>query len=84
MKLGHEANMRLLYLIRIKWKRFLATRRLIPSFCKMCGRDVHDFVAPEDVWAKVEPEIKNGAVLCYDCFCEVCKNVGAPSVWTLR
>jgi hypothetical protein len=73
-----------LCVMRIKWKRFLANRRLVPSFCKMCGRDVHDYIAPDDVWRKVEPEIKSGDVLCYDCFCEVCKNIGQPTVWMLK
>ena len=54
------------------------------SFCKGCGRDVHDFQAPEDAWAAVEPLVKHGSVLCYDCFCDLCKRVDYPTVWRLE
>lgn len=53
------------------------------SFCKECGRDVHDFLAPDEIWSKVEPEIKYGKVLCYDCFCQKCQELGLPSVYFL-
>ena len=53
------------------------------SFCKECGRQVHDFSAPNDVWLKIDPLIKYGHVLCYDCFCEKCKEVGLPTVWKI-
>jgi hypothetical protein len=56
---------------------------LINSFCKNCGRDVHDYIVPDEVWAKVRPTIKNGNVLCYDCFCDKCAAHGLPAVWRL-
>jgi len=53
------------------------------SFCKHCGRDVHDFMAPDEVWEKVESHTK-ADVLCYDCFCDVCHEIGLPPNWFLR
>lgn len=55
----------------------------LPSFCKECGRDVHDFIAPDDIWNRVDEHIKLGHVLCYDCFCEMCGFLGLPEVWNL-
>ena len=54
------------------------------SFCKHCGKDVHDFSAPDDIWDKIEPTIKHGNVLCYDCFCEYCGKLGLPTTWKLN
>jgi hypothetical protein len=59
--------------LRVSYKLLRCRFRLVPSFCKVCGRDVHDFIAPGDVWQKVEPLIKRGNVVCYDCFCELCQ-----------
>ena len=72
----------------MKFKLFfkLFLRKFIPisSFCKECGREVHDFSVSDEIWKKVDPLIKYGHVLCYDCFCEKCKEVGLPSVWELK
>ena len=75
----------------IVWlKRLKSYIRFLPtlSFCGVCGRKVHDFSAPDDVWEKVEPNIKYGSivghVLCYDCFCEMCVALGLPPVWRLE
>jgi hypothetical protein len=63
--------------------------RSIPSFCKACGRDVHDFLAPDAEWAAVAPMIPHAGegapVLCYDCFCERLEAVGLfqEGVWVL-
>jgi hypothetical protein len=56
--------MQIIYLIRLYIKLALRRFWLIPAFCKVCGRDVHDFNAPDAVW----PD--GATVLCYDCFCE--------------
>jgi len=73
-----------LYLCRIYFKLLLRRFFLIPSFCRHCGRDVHDFTAPNEVWLKVEPHIKRGHTLCYACFCELCAEYGLPVVWELK
>lgn len=57
---------------------------IVPSFCKVCGRNVHDFIAPDNVWAVISPHIKFGNVLCYDCFCDICDKVGIKTVWALK
>jgi len=71
------------YWLRVNYKRIKKRFCLIDSFCKHCGRDVHDFVVDDEVWAKVEPLIKHGNVLCYDCFAEKCREAGLPGVWKL-
>jgi len=35
--------------------------------CEDCGRNVHDFSVPDDLWIEVYGN--DGGVLCYDCFC---------------
>ncbi len=66
----------------------LYTRKIFkicgPSYCKNCGRNIHDFSTSDEIWEKIEPYIKYGHVLCYDCFCEICSNIGLPSVWKLE
>ena len=57
---------------------------LINSFCRECGHDVRDFVAPDDVWHKVAKHIKRGNTLCYNCFCDKCNEIGLPNVWILE
>ena len=79
-------------MIRLAWKLFLRRFRCIPSFCKKCGRDVHDFIAPDWAWETVRPFIKRGNrrlqpgeddVLCYDCFCTLCEQVDIWVTWRL-
>jgi len=65
------------------YKRFLSRWRCLPSYCKICGRTIHDFSAPDATWEKVEPHIKHGHTLCYDCFCDICGKIGEPTVWRL-
>ena len=74
---------RLIPRARVLCKLFLRRVRPIPSFCKHCGRDVHDFIAPDEVWEQVEPHIRHGYTLCYECFCDLCEQLGLPSVWGL-
>lgn len=35
--------------------------------CEDCGRNVHDFIAPDWLWKVVYGN--EGGILCYDCFC---------------
>ncbi len=71
-------------MMRLWFKLILRRLALLDSFCKHCGRKVHDFAVPDDVWSQVEPHIKHGKTLCYDCFCEQCTALGLPSVWCLE
>jgi len=48
--------MNLLTYIYVAYKRLRSKRKLVPAFCKMCGRDVHDFVAPDEIWERVTAE----------------------------
>ena len=63
--------------------------------CRDCGRTVHDFIMPNDIWNEVitgSPIIylkdgttpsKEGAagVWCYDCFCERAREKGHIGVF---
>ena len=69
--------------VRVWYKLLTAKLWLRDSFCKQCGVDVRDFHAPDDVWKQVEPHIKYGNVLCYQCFSDVCADVRLPAVWCL-
>jgi len=69
--------------MRLRWKLLLRRYRCIPAFCKICGRDVHDFIAPDWAWHMIRPFIKYGDVLCYDCFCDLCEKARICSVWHL-
>jgi hypothetical protein len=73
--------MKLLYFLRVKYKLLKRKFMLVDSFCKECGRDVRDFVAPDEVWKRIESKIKYGNVLCYECFCDKCGEVGLLPVW---
>ena len=75
----------LFYWIKIKFKIYLGRILYygVPSFCKECGRNVTDFSVDDEIWNKIDPLIKNGHSLCYDCFCKKCKIVGLPEVWKL-
>ena len=75
--------MNLFFRVRVWWKLFLRRFMLVDSFCKRCGVDVRDFHAPDNVWEKIEPHIKHGNVLCYQCFCDVCAEVGLEAMWYL-
>jgi len=50
-------------------RKLLKTYPLIEDCarCRDCGRNVHDFYVPDELWAKV---IGSGGVWCYDCFCD--------------
>lgn len=75
---------RLFHRLRVFYKSIKRKFLLIPSFCKECGRDNADFVVPDEVWEQVKPHIKYGHVLCYDCFCRKCEELGLPPVWKLK
>lgn len=63
--------------------------------CRDCGRTVHDFIMPNEIWNEVmtgssiiylEDGVtpsKEGApgVLCYDCFSERAREKGLPSIF---
>lgn len=38
------------------------------SRCEDCGRNVHDFIVPDDVWLDIYGS--DSGILCYDCFCD--------------
>lgn len=75
---------RIFYYIRVPYKLLKRRYFLINSFCKECGRDVHDFSVDDEVWEKVDKTIKRGHVLCYDCFCEKCEILNLSTVWKLK
>jgi len=52
------------------------------ALCKDCGRTVHDFVAPDDLW--IEAWGSGGGTLCYDCFCERLIQKGFYAVFELK
>lgn len=69
---------------RVHYKRLTSNYWLRASFCKKCGRDNRDFIAPEWAWKTVQSHIKYGNVLCYDCFFDAYWNVTADLViWRL-
>lgn len=76
--------MKLFYYLRVSYKLFKRRYFTIDSFCKECGRDVHDFSVPDDIWKLIDKTIKHGHILCYDCFCEKCKVLNLPTVWELK
>lgn len=61
---------KLFYWIRIRFKTYLGRILYygVPSFCKKCRRNVTDFSVDDEIWNKIEPLIKNGHSLYYDCF----------------
>jgi len=72
------------YRLRVLVKTFLRDHLAmgaISSYCRDCGRNVHDFDAPDWAWQQVWGD--SGGVLCYDCFSERCHKLGIPPVWSL-
>jgi hypothetical protein len=67
----------------VHWKLALSKIMPVNSFCKHCGRYVHDFIAPDKIWKEIEPYIRHGNTLCYDCFVELCNERGIFYVWYL-
>ena len=65
-----------IYLFRF-WHRFnnkhLLTYRPERDFirCRRCGRDIHDFTVPDEIWNAVA---KPTDCFCYDCFCDLYEN----------
>jgi len=58
-----------------KWMRECAR-------CEDCGRAVHDFIAPDELW--YEAYGSESGVLCYDCFCERLTQKGQYAVFELK
>jgi len=50
--------------------------------CRDCGRTVHDFIAPDDLWLEAWGSLSG--ILCYDCFCERLTQRGLYSVFELK
>ena len=75
--------MKILFRVRVVWKLLLRRFIVVDSFCKLCGVDVRDFAAPDDVWKQINPQIKHGHVVCYNCFCDLCAEVGLTTMWCL-
>lgn len=67
---------------RVCVKTLISKVRLVPSFCKDCGADVHDFIAPSQLW-KVVSRTPKVNVLCYGCFCDRCRRLGLESVFKI-
>lgn len=67
----------------VKWSEHIdPPRQEGCALCRDCGRTVHDFVAPDDLW--IEAWGNDGGVLCYDCFCERLAQKGNYSVFELK
>jgi hypothetical protein len=66
---------------RIAWKRLVSRWRMIPSYCRGCGCDVRDFVAPYWAWSAAA---RGDEILCYNCFADRCGQLGLDPVWRLR
>lgn len=75
--------MKFLNLVRVFIKIFISRYFVFPSFCKECGINVCDFIVEDKVWLKVQPTIKYGYVLCYNCFCKKGRELNLPSIWKL-
>lgn len=71
--------------LRIRSKRLVLKLRLGPlmGFCKRCGVEVRDFQAPDDVWERVQRHPKGGQMLCYNCFSDLCLELGLQPNWRL-
>ncbi len=69
--------------LRVWLKLLLRQVFAVQSFCKRCGRTVHDFIVPDIIWDEIATRTRWGHVLCYDCFCEICGEIGLPTVWKL-
>jgi hypothetical protein len=72
-----------LWQLRVWTKLILMQMFLMQSFCRRCGSRVRDFGVDDAVWLKVDPLIKHGHTLCYDCFCDLCAEVGLSNLWWL-
>jgi hypothetical protein len=64
---------------------FLKTYPLIEECarCEDCGRNVHDFHVPDNIWIKVYGD--EAGTLCYDCFCNRADEIGISKIrmsWT--
>ena len=72
MSLGYIKKCFIIYAWNIlQWinRKVLKTYPLIDDCarCRDCGRNVHDYHVPDEIWLKVigSPD----GVWCYDCFC---------------
>jgi hypothetical protein len=56
--------------------RLLKTYPLIEDCarCEDCGRNVHDYHVPDEVWIKIYGN--EAGTLCYDCFCNRSDKLG--------
>ena len=73
-------------MILLYWRLF-KTKVLgfcVPSFCKNCGIEVRDFSVTDDIWKRIQPHIKYGNTLCYNCFSDACVKAGLPANWRLE
>jgi len=67
-------------LIWSAWQK--ANRKLLKTYpliedharCEDCGRNVHDFHVPDEIWIKVYGN--EAGTLCYDCFCDRSDKMG--------
>ena len=77
---------RYFHLLRIFLKLFKVRVLNLPtnSFCKRCGVDVRDFSVTDDIWKQIEPHIKYGYTLCYNCFSDIWHQLGNKSTWKLE
>ena len=69
--------------IKVSFKLWKSKHRLIPNFCKHCGIDIRDYITPDEVWKIIDPHIRNGHALCYQCFVDLCIELGINSIWKL-
>jgi len=57
-------------------KSIIKKKFLIFAYCRNCGRRVHDYFVPDEIWKEVTG-IKDGSgIYCYDCFCKMADKKG--------
>lgn len=69
---------------RVLFKLILRRFKLIPSFCKICGCDVEDFIVEDELWSLIENDIRHGNVLCFNCFSKLIKRKTNINVFKLE
>lgn len=48
----------------------------VAGYCRSCGRQIHDYVVPNQIWKDVTGWKNGEGLLCYRCFCKLSDKKG--------
>jgi len=67
--------------LRLFIKKLIKQYFAIPSYCKICGKNVTDFHASNEIWLKITGN--KWTIWCFECFTKKAREMGICTIFDI-